>query len=325
MPISQPHLRDSIRVLLPTGRDLTSQLSQISVGTAAQELLSRDGQLQEGAIVALPQFLIRDYQGSESVNRFQWDCPTVVHVPSGKSATLRWKVEDSSLDELSGTITVTSSSEFTEIGSAGDALPAEAVTDTSVISDSHARRVLKGLVRTGNDTTFALLRALTPYAREAVHAASLRVYREINGLDLKDRAAHVIDQVEQETVVDELMLGAERDGSVGLRLIRRTANTNVTVRKSVVLYIATALWTGAETKVRAHIGDPHMGRVIRRLARQMQTLTPTEPVAPEDVLEAYREQYPEQQIGITRIVDALTAGATVHTQMTNFQRTEGHA
>lgn len=344
-------MRDSIRQFFPTGRTLATILTHVSRGMSADGILGDGNDFDEAGIVLLPQFAIRDFDGSESVNRIQWEGEsgrTVRVLPYGSTSDFRWRVQDSSLPELIGTLSVTFDDSGTRIG--GDIPPMTNMEiagklATSSVADvagttrmGHARanpieptlihvfsrhelhRHLSRISEHGRAQMFALSGLLAPYARDAVNGASMRVYREIHGLDTATSAAgHIIDEIERESVLDELMLGTRQADSVVIRLIRRVAATDVTVCKSVMQIMATAVWSGAETQVRHHIGDPHLGRVIRRLARELGTLTGNVALDANSVLDAYRQEFPEQRVGIGRVIDALTAGATVHSQMVAFE------
>ncbi|MBN9214118.1 MAG: hypothetical protein J0J04_04755 [Microbacterium sp.] len=344
-------MRDSVRQHFPTGRTLATMLTHVSRGMSADGLLAVGaGDLDEAGIIQLPQFAIRDFEGSDSVNRIQWEGEsgrTVRVIAYGTTTELPWKVQDSSLPELNGTLVVTFDDNGTVIdgdmppmigadvaGNLTAMLGADvagrsrmgvtngnplAPTVTHVFSAAEAERRLRRISEHGTAQMFALSGLLTPYAREAVNRASTRVYREIHGLDVETSAAeHIIDEIERDSVLDELMLGTRQTDSVVIRLIRRVAATDATVCKSVMQFIATAIWSGAETQVRHHIGDPHLGRVIRRLARSLGTLTGNVEDDANNVLQAYRSEFPEQRLGIGRVIDALTAGATVHSQTVAF-------
>lgn len=345
-------MRDSVRQLFPTGRTLATVLTHVSRGMSADGILADGVDVTgEAGIVILPQFAIRDFDGSDSVNRIQWDGEagrSVRIVPYGTEERINWRVQDSSLPELTGTIIVSLGDHGSDISGdlppmtrldvAGNlaAMGAADVAGKSrssrsmsnpieptiihLYSASEVKRHLAKISEHGREQMFALSGLLHPYARDAVNGASMRVYREIHGLDLiADAAGHIIDEIERESVLDELMLGTHQVDSVVIRLVRRAAATDITVCKSVMQVMATAVWSGAETAVRHHIGDPHLGRVIRRLARELGNLTGNVTVDASNVLEAYKQEFPEQRVGIGRVIDALTAGATVHSQMVGFE------
>lgn len=335
-------MRDAIRRYFPTGRTLATVLTHVSRGMAADAIIDT-GNLpdDEAAIVMLPQFAIRSFEGSESVNRIQWEGRTLEVIAYGDTRELNWQVEDSSLPTLTGTLTVTvgplgaaisgdvppllnahiagnATGTGADVAGARGANPIEP-TAVMVYSGHELGRHLRKISEHGRAQMFSLATLLTPYARDAVARASMRVHREIHAADVIEAAAgHIIDEIERESVLDQLMLGTRQTDSVVIRLIRRVAATDITVRKSVMQVMATAIWSGAETQVRAHIGDPHLGRVIRRLARQLNDLTGVVTVDASNVLEAYKREFPDQRVGLGRIIDALTAGATVHSQTVSF-------
>lgn len=336
MTQSKKVMRDSIRMFFPTGRNLSVMLTNVSRGMAASALLGENGANPadldlDGSIIVLPQFSIREFDGSESVNRIQWSGESgrpVRLVPDTEAVTLRWSVQDSSLPELTGELSVTPFAGSHII--TGDIPPmiglhaeleASPIAPAAIaVSGEHdVARQLGKITAAGRRDLFALTHLLTPFARDAVDSASMRVHREIHGLEERsEAAAHIIDAIERESVLDELMLGVRDNESVVLRMIRRVAATDATVCKSVAIFMATAIRSGAETQVRNHIGDPHVGRVIRRLARELRQLDPNFEVDPAAVLDAYKREHPKESIGMGRILDALTAGATISSQTVHF-------
>lgn len=333
-------MRDKVRQLFPTGRTLAAMLTQVSRGMAADALLSFDAVHagDESAIVLLPQFSIRDFAGSESLNRVQWagdDGRATRIVQAGSRSVFEWKVEDSTLDTLSGRISV----DFTgldpvvsgdlppvlgianagnlaglasERGARLDAAPGEVIVLLGATGAQVTRHLTQVSAR-GKEQTFYLATLLHPFACAAVNAASYRIHREINGLSATSRATHIVDELERDHLADQLMLGEHNTDSIAIRMIRRVASTDMTVRKSTMTIMSTALWSAAETIIRKHIGDPHLGRVIRRIARDLQGLAADMPT-PEEVLDAYKRVHPDARLGLGRVFDALTAGASVHSQ-----------
>lgn len=327
-PTLNTAMRDSLRRLFPTGRTLAVSLTKISQGAAAATMTGAARPSGEGVIVLLPQFSVRTFGDAESVNRIQWKAESgrsVRFVPDGQSKTFRWLIEDSTLPELKGTVKVTSDGVLSAI--TGEYPPMEAQWgDTEppapklihAHSAAEASRVVKRTEDQGWVELLRLTNDLQPFVRANVKNASNRVYREVNGLEDTDPERHIIDEIEQDQVTDRLMYGANHSDSLVIRLLRRVAITNATVRKSVMSFMSVAIRSGAETQVRNHIGDPHLGRVIRRIARQLRELNGTGSVDPNEVLAAYRVEFPDQRIGIGRVVDALTAGATTNALIAPF-------
>lgn len=306
-------MRDGIREQLPTGGVISDHLTAVSQGMSAETI---DTIPDGGSIVTLPQFANITYDAQPLVNLIQWDAPTTLVLADDEERAIRWRIEDSTYATVSGELLVRPDVEGHVIE--GDIPPAGVRPDArSYWTSQEGRRLLDRISKHGQDRVFELTRRLIPFARVAVSSASLRVHREIHEAS-NEGAMHVLDEIEREQVLDVLLWGSERsNGSVVTREIRRCAATQHTLRKSVMLLLATKLWSSAETYVRQHIGDPHLGRVIRRLARSLGTIDPNE------VHAAYREQNPEARVGLSRVTAALTAGATLHTSAVPFADLEG--
>jgi len=308
----------TMRESFPTGRTFAKNLTGTARYIAAEKILADVALPVSGSVVALPQFAVVDYDGRESVNRIQWDDgKCVVVVDDDHQHTVGWKVEDSSLPTEEGTVTVTplpeGGHELT-----GDLPRLAPGTEPHVEAGFGAaaiRNHLNRLVVAGKQDMFELVMLLLPYTKKAVDSAARRVYREIHNVPPTEDAKviPVIDQVEADEVVDRMMYGEPGSNwSVITRLVRRAAATDAVVRKSVMQYVSTAVWTSAETHVRSHIGDPHAGRVIRRLARAIKSADPAV------VLLAFRTTYPDSQMGLGRVQAALTADATVGARQLAF-------
>lgn len=313
-------MKSSIRERFPTGRTFAEKLTSVSNGVAASAALLAGERHEEGSVVRLPQFATRDWQGTESINLIGWSVPgSCLIVPFGESKNVTWSVEDSTLETISGTITIVPHADGHIITGPLPPTPKEIAPEaTPFYSSADAERLLKRVAKSGHESEFELTKLLSHHARNAVLSADVRVHREIYLADpaSEGRVQHVLDDIEREAVTDKLLWGDVEEGSITLRLIRRVAATELARRKNIVTIVSTGIWAGAETLVRQRIGDPHLGRVIRRLARALQTFDP------ERVLEEFKRAYPEQRVGRQRIVAALTAGATVNIGTASLDDTE---
>lgn len=286
----------------PLGRTLAVLLTGTSHMVTAESIVDS---YQGGAasIVTLPQFAVSRFEGRQSINRIQWDGgAALVVVPLGERAVFSWKVEDSSLPQQGGLLA------FNGEDLAGDLPELVEGTEPAAMfcaSAAAVARQLRRVAEEGRGQMIELVKYLAPYTLSSVHSASRRVYREIHDMNARPDFG-VVDEFEAEAIADRLLYGEDgSSSSVATRLVRRVAATDAVVRKSIATYISTAIFSAAESYVRAFIGDPHAGRVIRRLARSIGSTDPF------TVLEAYRDAYPETDIGIGRVTAAMSAGATV--------------
>ncbi|MHB1973790.1 MAG: hypothetical protein ACYCR4_05810, partial [Acidimicrobiales bacterium] len=85
------------------------------------------------------------------------------------------------------------------------------------------------------------------------------------------------------------------------RLIERTLAPRAFARVDPQRLVMVALRSAAETAIRRRIGDPHIGRKVRTLARSSDVSDPG------DLLQRYREHWPEDGAGADRIDAALRA------------------
>lgn len=314
-------LSHEARAKLPGGDTFATKLTRVSQLVAAEHLLGQLDSIELGAegasVIQLPQFAVTMFEGRRTVNRIQWDGNSSVRVvPLGSRVEIGWKVEDSTLPTEAGRVVVT------EIGVVDGELP-QLVDGTEPVSSMVFSRVSLGrklemIAQAGRGEMVVLVKKLGPYTAYAVESAARRVYREIH--DLQAMTVPVIDRLEMETVTDLVLYGDRGTASsVVTRLVRRVAATDAVRKKSLLQVISWAIWSAAETNVRSYIGDPHAGRAIRRTAKLIKSRDP------EKVLSAFRDSHPGTDVGINRVVSALSAGATVATQQVELEHVGGES
>ncbi|EQM74853.1 hypothetical protein [Microbacterium maritypicum] len=301
------HLSDHDRGLFPTSDTLAQTLTHVANGHAASRLLESEYPTI-GLVVSLPQFARADWAGKTSINRVQWESDpegatgTVIIVPLETSANCEWVIDDTSAGQSTGSVTISAD------GISGLLPPQAGEVPLAVVHDGvNVDRALRHIVELGSKAQFDLLYKLGPYSRSAIATASRRIYRDIND-SAPDEGGDVIDRADAEQVLSRLMYGLDGEtSSVVMRMITRVATTGAAIRTSTMKYMATAIWSAAESMVRSHIGDPPMGRQLRRIARELKTIDP------HRVLETYRANHPKALISVNRVQAALTAGATIGT------------
>lgn len=301
-------LSGAVRAVFPTGENLARSLTDVARGHCATELL-KDVDPLASAVIALPQFATTLHNASRYINRIQWDgCPgadrTVAVLAEGDEVELRWIVDDSGHVPQRGTVTL---SVRDGCASVRGNMPEPAWDGQTVrIIEGNCPAALRALAEDGRMAMFHLVDLLGAYARSSVESASRKVFREIHRLDANESARGVIDRDEVEQVISRLLYGQDGEkSSVVTRLVLRTANTGLVIRKSVMEVVSRAIWSAAESQVRSLIGDPHQGRKIRRIAWDLKSNDP------DLVLAAYRTRNPDHDVARGRVVAALTAGATI--------------
>lgn len=173
-----------------------------------------------------------------------------------------------------------------------------------------ARR--KALTARGGAARFELVNALEFHVSELLEASSRLVARELEGR-LGDEAETwapslnhgVADKVALESLATDLLWGAdEQADSIVLRMVDRAATTHIN-NQPLGSWFDTNLRARSEEAVRRHIGDPHIGRKIRRLAREQS------PSSVEELIELYRRAHPRESVGRERVIAALSADKTL--------------
>lgn len=182
-------------------------------------------------------------------------------------------------------------------------------------------RVIAKLTGTASESEWRLLSELERYVTFSLETANRRVAREIEGdvedTDIVDYYVDrdnfgVVDGIAIEKLTTELLFGraGAANGSVVKRLIGRCATTSIN-NQPLPSYLATNIYSHAEEHVRREIGDPHVGRKVRRLARRAGARDL------ESILAAYRQAHPNDELGAGRAIAALTAGKTIEATSTS--------
>lgn len=168
------------------------------------------------------------------------------------------------------------------------------------------------LVRDGRAARFELASALERHVTSLLEASNRYVARELEGR-LGDDPENwapvvnhgVVDQVALDTLASELLWGADGSAdSITLRMVDRAATTHIN-NQPLGSWFDVNLQARAEEAIRRYIGDPHIGRKIRRVAREHN------PKSIEHLLEVYRRANPSESVGRERVIAALSADKTL--------------
>lgn len=275
-----------------------SLLERIRWGQDATALLQADIEDRvTGFMFRLPLFLPR------TNIRVQWSEPLIGYVDPGEARELRWRAWDRKTGELEGVVEVRGvMNAQIDMGEGWTAR----VTETL-----HTRRRpgLKKLVADGEKALWDLIMMWRPKLYTQVQIASSGVLHEIfdTGEGEDSLVGGVIDVVEAEQIVDELLYGKEGEDSIFIRIAHRVAGDLRDGSGDPWAWVQRNLRSASESAVRRLIGDPAAGRKIRRVHRALG-----EDSTLDSLLEAYREEFPNEKMGKKRIVDALSAGSTAH-------------
>lgn len=165
---------------------------------------------------------------------------------------------------------------------------------------------LDALIASGEEAWWKLLMELDHYVRISVNKSHWAVTAEIaDSLGAGDNITGVLDPEGLEEVITGMTLGASSKKAPAMRVIDKLLEPHRFERVDPQRYINTELSRTAGQRIRARIGDPHIGQRIRRLVAEM-------PEAGDDeIIEAYRESSPGDELSADRFGKAMSAGPIV--------------
>jgi hypothetical protein len=177
-----------------------------------------------------------------------------------------------------------------------------------IFSKIEFRQTLDDLVSDGRTARWEILHIFENNLRWNFERALQSVNAEL-GLD----EMPVIDRAASETIQNTILLGDDgsRD-SLALRLISRCLEGEAFSRVDPERYVRQALFSGSESAIRRYIGDPHIGRQVRRVSDQIQS---------EDVdlvTEEFSRQRPRARLGSNRAKAALSTTQRVRAATPSF-------
>lgn len=302
---SRDHL---MRRHFPLSAQINAALSRITNGADAEKLLATKAPDAGGTILQAPSFVQVEFRGSLSPNRILYPSgSTVVFAADDEQVTVDFEIPNTLLPTMSDRVVLDPAGVGGHdlVGHIPGTAPEQYGTPvpvTEVMSGAAARIHLRKIIEDGKHARFELANMLRPYTEHAVDAAARSVYSEI--VDLSENDARfcipAVGASDQERIVSELLYATDgKTDSVILRMIDRAACTDWAVGKHVSRRMAQAIWGAAETHVRRSIGDPHVGRQVRALAREHGISDPNE------LLAVFREKYPTKIMGAPRIRASL--------------------
>lgn len=269
---------------LPHPDKLRSLIEKVAWGIAASQL---DGSIE---LLALPHAAKISRYASSYIH---WS-PSIVVAPG---TAVSWRIVERGVEQT-GTFVAHSPTNIIGSYPEGAASP-----------QLHSRSALD---LDGNVARFALVDALEHHVTDLLEASNRLVARE-----LEDRLGDetegwaptlnhgVADEVALEALATDLLWGSDaQSDSVVLRMVNRAASTHIN-NQPLGNWFDVNLRARAEEAIRRHIGDPHIGRKIRRLARE-QT-----PSTIDELIEMYRRAHPRESVGRERVIAALSADKTL--------------
>ena len=279
---------------LPDPAECLSLLSRIRHGIAAQAVDWREAS-EHGYVYRLPLFL----DGPNVA--LTWDVPIVGVVPTGETLAATWVAHDRTFEggERSGEVLIA------DLGSRDERTP--------FATPARLHRTLTRIGREGDEAKWLLTEMWRPYVANLLHLASVNVGLEIGVATVESEKAGVIDDGEMDELRDRYMLGTEGGESLFHRLIVRASSDLRAGVGDRVAYIARNSLRDAEDAVRRQIGDPHTGRLVRRV---WSTLGPGATF--DDLRAEFAKSYPKLAgLGPSRAYAALTAGQSANHSAVN--------
>jgi len=267
---------------LPEPTTLRELVTRVAWGAAAADA-------DAGELLALPH-AAKLHAGPAYIH---WT-PSIVVEPGTE---VSWRITERR-EEITGTFTAHSPTDID-----GEYPPGAPAPVTTTRHD---------LIRGGRVARFQLVSALERHVNALLEGSNRFIARELEGR-LGDDAENwaptvnhgVLDKVGLEALASDLLWGADgQSDSVTLRMVERAATTHIN-NQPLGSWFDTNLRARAEEAIRRRIGDPHIGRKIRRLAREQS------PGSIDELLEMYRRANPKESVGRDRVIAALSADKTL--------------
>lgn len=289
--------------------ELCDRLERMSWGQRAAELLESRPQLANCAIATLPLFAwdrpVRDAgRKTKSTTgdlllpvKIEWrGTPgSVVLLQAREKMELSWEAPGGSEIPSRGKTSVVPA-EIAAIGPHEVIRAVPRVIDAASLSRVEARRVLNDLASDGRIARWEILRTFEENLRWNFERALRSVKTEL-GLE----SIPVVDSEAGVMIQNSILLGDDgRSDSLALRLINRCLEGGAFSRVDPERYVRRALFSAAETGIRRHIGDPHIGRKVRKIAEEINSDDA------DRVAEEFARQNPKAHVGRRRTRDALS-------------------
>jgi hypothetical protein len=186
-----------------------------------------------------------------------------------------------------------------------------APTLVNFASKAHLERRLRALINRGEESRWRLINSLEPFALLKLKQANAYVAAEL-GEFREHASATVLDDIDIEDLLTKLLYGDAKASSsntartsVIIRMVERSTDPMTFRRVDPMHYIAVFIRARAEEAVRTRIGDPKIGTKIRRVAKK------TGATSIEELIDNYRELYPNDSLAHRRAYMALTAGVAL--------------
>lgn len=188
---------------------------------------------------------------------------------------------------------------------------------TTTLSREEIAAALTDLAAAGDRARWDLISWIEPRLEQALRSAHASVSVELGG-GREDH--HHFDQTALEAIRDRMLLGETTTGRPArgqvAQLLERCLKADTFRRVEPMRYIKEALRRDANAQIRRALGDPHIGRVIRKVARGMgiessADFNRLDETSLADLVTACRAACPSDPPDLARITAALTVAPDV--------------
>lgn len=230
--------------------------------------------------------------------RVSWSQPTVMVVPDGAELTAYWEANGMGL-ALSGEMVVRGTGPMDDV-LVDDPYGAPRWPAGPSLSPAKAMSALSALATEGEHARWS---ARLGFERDT-HQAVTRAVRLLSLDKAADQDAPLVPQVLDHIGIDEvtstMLLGDGAQVGAVDRLIDRMLAPAAFAKVDPQRYARFDLAVRAVEAVQVKIGDPRIGRKVRRVWRELPPGSST-----DDLIAAYRVQYPADRLSTERATRAL--------------------
>jgi hypothetical protein len=163
------------------------------------------------------------------------------------------------------------------------------------------RAALAELAEAGRLARWELLMWLQPTVASSLSKAHTALRVEMG--TSSRLAPPLVDQVKLDQLADQMLFGDGAASSSADRLVALCTAVGTFVRVDPLRYMTTAIRRDASTALRRAVGDPHIGRKVRAVARELGTNDV------ETVVGEYRRRWPADHLAVDRAAQAMSVGS----------------
>ncbi len=295
--------------------DICDRLERISWGARASEILDSRAKVANCTIATLPMF-VWDHPSRDAgrkatsldgdllmPTRISWNTPSsVLLIDPSETFKASWKTPKGSTSSPSRGAT-----EFTVVHDVAEATLLEQPLTSipralaaPIQRRMEARRTLIDLAKDGRNARWEILHIFEENLEWNFTRALASVKTEMR------LSGNVLDRAASESLQNKILFGdgssdKSEPESLAFALIDRCLTKETFAKVDPGLYIRRWMFSTSESAIRRYIGDPHIGRKIRKVAQEIDANDERR------VIEEFSRRYPKGHLGARRVKDALSA------------------